>query len=71
MNKGKKHRAMWNALMWLEFEKEKVAFRDDVDGGCDIGCYSSDSKEPAVLSLRVNRKLCDLYEEAHFNNHQG
>ena len=42
-----------------------------MDGGCDIGSYSSDSKEPAVLSLRVNRKLCDLYEEAHFTSHQG
>ena len=71
MKKAKKHRAMWNALVWLEFEKAKVAFGDYVDGSRDIGSYSSDGKEPDVLSLRVDRKLSDLFEEAYFNNHQG
>ena len=71
INEGKKHRAMWNALVWLEFEKVKVAFGDSVDGGRDIASYSSDGREQEVLSLRVNRKLCDLFEEAYFNNHQG
>ena len=72
MNKGKKHRAMWNALVWLEFEKAKVAFGDSEDGGRDIGSYSSHGREQDVLSLRVNyRKLCYLFEEANFNNHQG
>ena len=72
MNKGIKHRAMWNALVWLEFEKAKVAFGDSEDGGRDIGSYSSHGREQDVLSLRVNyRKLCYLFEEANFNNHQG
>ena len=71
LNKGEKHRAMWNALVWLEFEKAKVAFGDSEEGSRDIDSYSSDGKEPDVLSLHVDKTMSDLFEEAHFDNHQG
>ena len=71
MNKAEKHRAMWNALVWLEFEKVKVEFGDSMNGGHDVGSYSSSGREQDVFSLRVNKRLCDFFEEGYFNDHQG
>ena len=55
--KERKHSALWNELIYLEFEKEKVAFGDRVD-------VSHSKPEHEYLSLRLDAKLCDLFETA-------
>ena len=52
---------MWNAPVWLEFEKEKVAFGDSVDGGRDIGSYSIVMAKNQLCSLFVLTENCVIY----------
>ena len=59
---GRKNSASWNALVYLEFEKEKVAF-----GG---HAYSNSSGHEH-LSLKIDARLCHLFKTAFPCNHTG
>ena len=52
---GRKNSASWNALVYLEFEKEKIAF-----GG---HAYSNSSGHEH-LSLKIDARLCHLFKTA-------
>ena len=55
--KGRKHSALWNELVYLEFEKEKVAFGNRMD-------VDHSKLEHEHLSLKLDAKLCHLFETA-------